>query len=57
MCKSKLIFRRLLGKLRKNCVFSVNDKLVKQVEGCPMGGAISVTMSGYSHDENGKKIV
>ena len=46
MCKSKLIFRRLLEKLIKNCVFSVNDKLVKQVEGCPMGGAISVIMSG-----------
>ena len=41
MCKSKLIFRRLLEKLTKNCVFSVNDKLVKQVERCPMGGAIS----------------
>ena len=24
----------------------MNDKLVKQVEGCPMGGAISVIMSG-----------
>ena len=46
MCKSKLIFRRLLEKLTKNCVFSVNDKLVKQVEGCPLGGAISVIMSG-----------
>ena len=46
MWKSKLIFRRLLEKLTKNCDFSVNDKLVKQVEGCPMGGAISVIMSG-----------
>ena len=46
MYKSKLIFRRLLEKLTKNCVFSVNIKLVKQVEGCPMGGAISVIMSG-----------
>ena len=46
MWKSKLIFRRLLEKLTKNCVFSVNDKLVKQVEGCPMGGTISVIMSG-----------
>ena len=46
MCKSKLIFHRLLEKLTQNCVFSVNNKLVKQVDGCPMGGAISVTMSG-----------
>ena len=46
MCKSKLVFRRLLEKLTQNCVFSVNNKLVKQVDGCPMGGAISVIMSG-----------
>ena len=46
MCKSKLIFRRLWEKLTKNCVFSVIDELVKQIEGCPMGGAISVIMSG-----------
>ena len=36
MCKSKLIFRRLLEKLTKNCVFSVNNTFVKQMEGCPM---------------------
>ena len=42
MCKIKLIFRRLLEKLTQNCVFSVNNKLVKQVDGCPMGGTISV---------------
>ena len=46
MCKSKLIFRHLLEKLTQNCVFSVNNKVVKQVDGCPMGGAISVIMSG-----------
>ena len=46
MSSSKLIFRRLLEKLTQNCVFSVNNQLVKQVEGCPMGGAISVIMSG-----------
>ena len=46
ICKSKLIFRRLLEKLTKNCVFNVNNTLVKQVKGCPMGGAISVIMSG-----------
>ena len=46
ICKSKLIFHRLLEKLTKNSVFSVNDKLVKQVEECHMHGAISVIMSG-----------
>ena len=46
MCKSKFVFRRLLEKLTKNCVFSVNDKLVKLVDGYPMGGVISVIMCG-----------
>ena len=36
ICKSKSIFRRFLEKLTKNCVFSVNDKVMKQIEGCPM---------------------
>ena len=40
MCKSKLIFRRLLEKL------SVYEKLVRQIEGSLMAGAISVIMSG-----------
>ena len=46
MCESKLIFRQLLERLTQNCVFSVNNKLVKQVNGCLMGGVISVIMSG-----------
>ena len=46
MCKSKLIFSCLLEKLTKNCLFSLNDKLVKQIDGCPMGCTISVIMSG-----------
>ena len=44
VCKSKLIFCHLLEKLTKNCAFSVNDKLVKQIEGCPLRGGISVIM-------------
>ena len=46
MCKSKLIFRRLLEKLLKICIFSANNTLVKQVVGCQMSGAISVIMPG-----------
>ena len=46
MCKSKLVFRRLLEKLTQNCVFSVSNKLVKQVDGCLIGGAISVIILG-----------
>ena len=44
MCNSKLIFRRLFEKSSKICVFSMNDKLVRQIKGCPMGGATSVIM-------------
>ena len=46
MCKSKLVFRQLLEKLTQNCVFSVSNKLVKQVDGCLIGGAISVIILG-----------
>ena len=46
MCKSKLIFCHLLDKLTQNCIFSVNNKLVKQIDGFPKSGAISVVMSG-----------
>ena len=46
ICKNISIFRCLLVKLTENCVFSVNNTLVNQVEGCLMGGAISVIMSG-----------
>ena len=46
MCKSKLVFRRLLEKLPQNCVFSVSNKLVKQVDGCLIGRAISVIILG-----------
>ena len=35
----------MLLKLIKECVFSVNDRLIKQIDGCPMGGPISVVFS------------
>ena len=44
MCK-KSIFIKLLFKLTKECVFSVTGKLLKQVDGCPMGGPISAVFS------------
>ena len=44
LCK-KSIFKKLLFKLTKACVFSVTGKLLKQVDGCPMGGPISVVFS------------
>ena len=41
LCK-KSIFKKLLFKLTKEHVFLVTAKLLKQVDGCPMGGPISV---------------
>ena len=44
MCK-KLIFRKLLRKLTKECTFLVDNRLIKQIGGCPMGGPISVVFA------------
>ena len=44
LCK-KSIFKKLLFKLTKGCAFSVTGKLLKQVDGCPIGGPISVVFS------------
>ena len=43
-CK-KLIFKKLLKKFTKERVFSSNSKLIKQINGCLMGGPISVILS------------
>ena len=44
LCK-KSIFKKLLVKLTKEFVFSVNSCLIKQVDRCPMGGPVSVVFS------------
>ena len=41
----KLIFRRLLIKLATKCTFKFNSRFVKQVDGCTMGGPLSVPFS------------
>ena len=46
MRKNKLSFCRLLEKLTNNCFFSLNDKVVKRIEKCPMACTFSVIMSG-----------
>ena len=43
-CK-KSIFKTFLLKLTKECVFSVNNKLIKQIDDCPLGGSIFVVFS------------
>ena len=44
LCK-KTIFKKLLIKLTKESVFSANNCLIKQIDGCPMGSPISVVFS------------
>ena len=43
---SRLIFKRLLERLTTGCIFSVNGQLIRQIDGCPMGGPISSILSG-----------
>ena len=45
-CKKRLTFKRLLERLAKECVFSANERLIKQIDGCSMGGVLSVVFSG-----------
>ena len=43
-CK-KPVFKKFLNKLCKGCTFLADGKLIRQVDGCPMGGPISVVLS------------
>ena len=43
-CK-KLVFKKSLNKLCKGCTFLADGRLIRQVDGCPMGGPISVVLS------------
>ena len=56
MCKES-IFRNLLYKLSSQCVFSVNNQLIKQIDGCPMGGPISVVFSDIFMNKMERDIV
>ena len=37
LCK-RLIFKRLLKRLTSGCTFSANGSLIRQLDGCPIGG-------------------
>ena len=41
----KYMFRKLLQKLYKGYTFSINENLIRQIDGCPMGGPILVVLS------------
>ena len=45
-CK-KSIFKKLLVKLTQECVFSVNSRLIKRIDGCPLGGSVSIVFSVF----------
>ena len=42
---SKMIFQGLLLKLATECTYTLNHKFYKQIDGCTMGGPLSVTFS------------
>ena len=44
LCK-KSIFKKFLIKLTKEPVFSANNRFIKQTDGCPMRGPMSVVFS------------
>ena len=43
-CKEP-VFKKLLNKLYKCCTFLADGRLIRHVDGCPMGGPISVVLS------------
>ena len=45
-CK-KSIFKKLVLKLTKKCVFSVSNRIIKQIDGFRMGSPISVVWNIY----------
>ena len=54
---SKTIFRRLMYKLTTECAFQFNQNLLKQTEGCSMGGPLSVTLADIHMTRTEKDIV
>ena len=42
---NKLIFKRLLYKLTTDCTIQFNQRFYKQIDGCAMGGPLSVTLA------------
>ena len=54
---SRLIMKRLLKKLSSDCLFTINEKLVKQIDGCSMGSPLSVDLSGIFMTKLEKEVV
>ena len=43
-CK-KSVFKKLLNELCKGCTFLADGRLIRHVDGCPVGGPVSVVLS------------
>ena len=54
---SKLVFRRLLENITKDCIFQLCFKFYKQVDGCAMGGPLSIILSDIYMAKMGDYIV
>ena len=54
---SKLILKRLLLKLTTENTFMLNSKFYKQVDGCSMGGPLSVIFSNTYMTKTDRKVV
>ena len=54
---SRLIMKRLLKRLTSDCLFSVNEQLIKQIDGCAMGSPLSVVLSGIFMTKLEKDVV
>ena len=44
----KLIFKRLLCKVTKGCIFSFNGNLYKRIDGCDMGNPLSPVLANIN---------
>ena len=54
---SKLIMKRLLLKLTTENTFMLNSNLYKQIDGCSMGGPLSVTLSDIYMTKTEEEVV
>ena len=53
----ELIFKNLITKLATNCIFSFNKILYKQIDGCTMGGPLSVVLANIFLTKMEKEII
>ena len=49
--------KRMLKRLTSDCLFSINERLIKQQDGCAMGSPLSVDLSGIFMTKLEKEVV